>query len=88
MNTLSSLLNFIGTYFGVIEVTKTGVSTLPTTITNSNILAKHVCTKAVLSDPSAQTSDWTVTTSSGSAVISGTINGTTDITLYLELKTN
>lgn len=88
MNALSSLLNFIGTHFGVIEVTATSVSALPVTITDSNITAKHVCTKAVLSNPGAQVADWTVTTSAGSATISGSISGSTDITLYLELKTN
>lgn len=90
MNTISELFNFTGQNMGVIEVSASSVSSLPATITNSRILAKHVCVKAVLSNPSAQTADWTVTTSAGSAVISGTsaINGTTDITLYLALKTN
>ena len=88
MNAISSLLNFIAMYFGVVEVTATDVASLPVTITNNNILAKHVCTKAVLSNPSAQMSDWTVTTSAASAEITGTISDTTNITLYLELKTN
>lgn len=86
MNTISSLLSFIGNHFGITEVSTGNVSSLPVTISNANILANHVCVKAVLSNPSAQTSDWTVTTSDGSAVISGSISGTTDITLYLELK--
>ena len=86
MNTISSLLSFIGNHFGITEVSTSNVSSLPATISNANILANHVCVKAVLSNPSAQTSDWTVTTSDGSAVISGSISGTTDITLYLELK--
>lgn len=73
---------------GVVEVSASSVSSLPATITDSAIHANHVCVKAVLSNPSAQTGDWTVTTSAGSAVISGTISGTTDITLYLEAKTN
>lgn len=66
-------------------VSKSSVSSLPTTITDSKILADMVCIKAVLSNPAAQTADWTVTTSAGSAVISGTsaISGTTDIELYL-----
>ena len=88
MNTISELFNFTGENMGVIEVTTSGVSSLPVTISNSRVLANHVCVKAVLSNPSAQTGDWTVTTSAGSAVISGTISGTTDITLYLALKTN
>lgn len=90
MNTISELFNFTGQNMGVIEVSASNVSSLPATITNARILATHVCVKAVLSNPSAQTADWTVTTSAGSAVISGTsaISGTTDITLYLALKTN
>lgn len=90
MNTISELFNFTGQNMGVIEVSTSNVSSLPATITNARILATHVCVKAVLSNPSAQTADWTVTTSAGSAVISGTsaISGTTDITLYLALKTN
>lgn len=90
MNTISELFNFTGQNMGVIEVSASSVSSLPATITNARILARHVCVKAVLSNPSAQTADWTVTTSAGSAVISGTsaISGTTDVTLYLALKTN
>ena len=80
MNTISELFNFTGQNMGVIEVSTSNVSSLPATITNARILATHVCVKAVLSNPSAQTADWTVTTSAGSAV--------TDITLYLALKTN
>lgn len=90
MNTLSSLLNFIGINIGVLEFTLSGISSLPQTITDSKITDKHVCTSAILSNPSAQTADWTCTTSDGQAVISGTnaISGTTDITIRLELKTN
>lgn len=89
MNTLSSLLNFIGKYIGVLEFTRTGVSSLPITITDASILTKHVCTSCVLSNPSAQTGDWTVDTdTAGQATISGNISGTTDITIRLELKTN
>jgi len=90
MNTISELFNFTGQNMGVIVVGTTNVSSLPTTISDDRILDNHVCVKAELSSPSAQTDDWTVTTSAGSAVISGTsaISGVTDITLYLALKTN
>lgn len=88
MNTISSILTFIGKYMGVVTVSKASVSSLPVTITDSNILAKHRCINAALSNPSAQTGDWTVTTSAGSLVISGTISGTTDIELDLSVKTN
>lgn len=89
MNILSSLLNFIGNNIGVLEFTRTGVSSLPITITDSKITTKHICTSCILSNPSAQTGDWTCNTdTAGRAVISGTISGTTDITVRLELKTN
>lgn len=66
-----------------VVVSATSVSSLPKTISDSNISSKHVVINAVLSNPSAQTGDWTATTSAGSVAISGTIDGTTDITLYL-----
>lgn len=88
MNTLSSILNFIGSNMGIVEVSTSNVSSLPVTISNAAILEDHVCVKSVLSNPQAQVTDWTVTTSAGSAVISGSIRESTDITLYLELKTN
>ena len=70
----------------VLVVTKTSVSSLSTTISDSNITANHVVIHSVLSNPSAQTSDWTVTTANGSATIEGSISGTTNITLYLAVK--
>ena len=89
MNTISSLLNFIGKNIGVIELTQTNVSSLPLTFTDDKILTRHICTSCVLSNPSAQTGDWTCNTdTAGQAVISGSISGTTDITIRLELKTN
>ena len=58
-------------------------SALPQTITNANIDDDMVVVNSVLSNPSAQTGDWTVTTSNGSLTISGSISGTTTATLYL-----
>ena len=58
-------------------------SALPQTITNANIEDDMVVVNSVLSNPSAQTGDWTVTTSNGSLTISGSISGTTTATLYL-----
>lgn len=91
INTLSSLFNFIGgkiPYIGVVEVTQSSVSSLPVTITNTAITANHVVVDSVLSNPSAQTGDWTVTTSAGQAVIAGDISGTTDITIRFGSKIN
>lgn len=61
-------------------------SSLPQTLSNANITADHIVMESILSNPSAQTSDWTVTTSAGSLTISGSISGTTTITLYLLKK--
>lgn len=75
---------------GVLVVSKSGVSSLPTNIDHEEITARHVVLNAILSNPSAQTEDWTVTTYNGYARIgpSGTINGSTDITLVLGYQTN
>ena len=58
-------------------------NSLPQTITNANIKDDMVVVNSVLSNPLAQTGDWTVTTSSGSLTISGSISDPTDVTLYL-----
>lgn len=72
-----------GTMLKVLKVTASSVSSLSATISNSAITENMECIHSVLSNPSAQISDWTVTTSAGSVVVSGSISGTTDITLYL-----
>lgn len=68
---------------GVLELSVESVDTLPQTISNTKITTDMKAIHSILSNPSAQVGDWTVTTSAGSAVISGSISGTTDITLYL-----
>lgn len=71
--------------------TISSVNSLPKTFTNSLITADHVLNWASLSNPAAQTGDWTVTTarsgSTGTVTISGTISGTTNITLVLTKST-
>ena len=67
----------------VLSTGSTTVNALPYTFTNANIENDMVCINSVLSNPAAQTGDWTVTTSSGTAQITGTISGATTITLYL-----
>lgn len=69
-------------------LTSSSFSSLPLTISNSYITSDHVVINSVLSNPSAQTGDWTVTTSSGSLTISGSISGSTTVTLYLLMKNN
>lgn len=64
-------------------VTVSSFSGLPQTVTNAKISADHVVVNSVLSNPSSQTSDWTVTTADGSLTISGSISGSTTLTLYL-----
>ena len=92
MNTISSLLDFTAKNMGVVKVSKTGLTgtgSFSTTITNTGTLPKHVIVYAVLSNPSAQTSDWTVNTDTADQVtISGSISGTTNIDMYFELQTN
>lgn len=61
-------------------------SSLPQTVTNASITADHVCLKAELGTPSAQTGDWTVTTSAGSLTLSGSISGSTTAKLYLAIQ--
>ena len=69
--------------FMVTTISLSAVSALPFTHTDSSIMAEHKVVHSVLSNPAAQTSDWTVTTEAGSLTISGTISGTTDIKLDL-----
>ena len=71
----------------VLSTGSSTVNALPYTFTDVNIDADMVGVKMDLSNPSAQTGDWTVTTANngttGTAQITGTISGTTTITLYL-----
>lgn len=72
---------------GVIEVASANTfNYLPITLFDSKITDSHVVVESVLSNPTAQTSDWTVTTSNGSVTIDGTISGDTNITLILDKK--
>ena len=82
--TAANLKQIIQAHDGVLVLTSGSFSSLPQTISNSNIVANHVVVNSVLSNPSAQTSDWTVTTEAGKLTISGSISGTTTITLYLD----
>lgn len=69
-----------------LPLSKSSVSSLPATITDSRITATMVCKPGGmrLSNPSAQGGDWTISTAAGSVTISGTIRGTTTIYLWLE----
>lgn len=58
-------------------------SSLPQTIQNSYVTADHVVAQYELGVPSAQTSDWTITTANGSVTIAGSISGSTTLRLLL-----
>ena len=66
-----------------IKVEVASFSSLPQTVSSTAITSGMECVSAVLGTPSAQTSDWTVTTSNGSLTISGSMSGSTTATLYL-----
>lgn len=59
------------------------ISSLPATVTNANITNDMLVLRTVFGNPSAQLGDWSVSTSNGSLTISGTISGSTALTLYL-----
>ena len=67
----------------ILIVSVSSFSSLPKTVSNSNVTSDMVVIKAELGTPSAQTSDWDVTTSTGSLSITGTISGSTTLKLYL-----
>lgn len=73
-------------FFIPLEITTPSFSSLPYTYSNSNITSNMVVIYSTLSNPSAQTSNWTVTTSNGSLKVSGSINGSTTLTLSLSNK--
>lgn len=58
-------------------------SSLPQTVVNESITSDMVVVKSILGTPSAQTGDWTVTTVDGSATVTGSISGSTTLTLFL-----
>lgn len=78
-----AVLNSFVTKESVLVVDVASFSSLPQTITNDNITSDMVVVNSVLGTPSAQTSDWTVTTADGSATVAGSISGSTTLTLYL-----
>lgn len=59
------------------------INSLPKTVTNSDIESDMIVVKSDFGNPSAQVTDWTVTTSAGSLSISGYINGSTTLVVYL-----
>lgn len=72
---------------GIYVVSISNVNALPlrypTSGTDEKIKATNKVVSMDLSIPGAQTSDWTITTYDGYLEITGTITGSSDITLYL-----
>ena len=68
-----------------VKVVLSSITSLPKTYTVTGLTANHEVTEYQLSVPSAQGSDWTVTTAANSLTLSGTFNGSTatNVTLYL-----
>lgn len=60
-------------------------SSLPQTVTDSLITADHVLLRSELGTPTAQASDWTVTTAAGSLTVSGTMASSSSTTMRLVL---
>jgi hypothetical protein len=68
----------------LVLTTSSAVSALPYDFSNAAVETDMVCVKAYLSNPAAQTGEWTVNTdTAGRARISGNISGSTNITIYL-----
>ena len=78
-----AVLNSFVTKESVLVVEVASFSSLPQTINNADITSDMVVVNSALGTPSAQTSDWTVTTANGSATITGSISGETSLTLFL-----
>ena len=85
-NTVSSLISNLEST--IIQIDVPSFSSLPVTVTDSAISNAHVVLRETLSNPSAQTSDWTVTTAEGSLTISGGISGSTEVSLILGIPWN
>jgi len=64
-------------------ITIASFSSLPQTVNNSVITEDMIVCASTLSNPSAQTGNWTVTTADGSLTVSGEISGATTLTLCL-----
>ena len=67
----------------VLAVETSSFSSLPVTITSDKITVNHYLLESTLSNPSAQTGDWTVTTANGSMTIAGNISGSTTALIML-----
>lgn len=67
----------------LLKITVPSFSSLPRTVTDSRITYYHEVLNQTLSNPLAQTGNWTIDTSTGSLTITGSISGSTSLTLIL-----
>lgn len=81
--TVSAQIKKLSTMCKVLKVEVASFSSLPLTISDANIESDMVCVHSELSNPSTQAGDWTITTGNGTLTISGTISGSTTLTMYL-----
>ena len=86
INELVTLLSKEALYFTSVAIAAT-TGTLAT-ITNSKITSDHVVAHCVFANASAITSDVTVTSSTGSATLSGTCTSATTCDILLVKKNN
>lgn len=87
-NQVSDKADTVSVISDVYEVTTPAFSSLPQTFIAQGITANHklvVDGYAKLSNPSAQSNDWTVTTGANTITISGTFNGSTATTVTMTL---
>lgn len=71
--------------FGTLTGTGSSITVTKNTGNATNITAAHELISYQLGTPSAQIGDLTVTTSAGAVSVSGVINGSTTLTVYLGL---
>ena len=69
----------------IVKVSCGTFSTLPITVNSSSITSDMELIRAELGSPNVQDGDWTVTTANGSVTVSGTLTGSTTLTLYLSV---
>lgn len=71
------------TVSNAVRVNMGTISSLPITKTAIGVNSNMAIAQAVLGTPSAQTGDWTVNTATNSVTVSGTISGSTTLSLLL-----
>lgn len=73
---------------GLIELNTNSFNSLPLVINDNRITSDHVVAEWVISNSSAQTSDWNWTTEKGKITITGSISGSTTLYLLLGKRSN